>query len=312
MKDGTPIEPGLYYDMPSEDFAKADGLSAGSIKRILKTPLHYIDKYRRPDLYPASRAMVFGRALHCYLLEPERFDVDFPNTPKANRASNAGLDTLIDWYTERMGDCTVEAGVDDLSKQQGKRQYLKYLEEHATFDALTDPEKELLDYMKQSWDLPEHETVRNLFAGEGKNEVSIFWRDRESGIMLKARLDRLYFLSGMALVPDLKSCTDASYTAFCKTIPNYGYDIQAAFYIEAVLSACPGVDQVRFIFAAIEKSAPFGAAPYVFNDPQDIDTGRRKCRVGITLYKQCLDTGSWPSYPNQIQPVSMPMWAKSQ
>jgi len=320
MKDGTPIEPGIYFDMPSEHYAKADGLSAGSIKRLLKTPLHYIDHYRRPDLYPPSRAMVFGRALHTCLLEPDLFAQNFPTLPHVNKQSNAGLDTLIDFHLERCAHIGREGLADhlaeqelDIDKQPGKRAALAYLEEHSGVEALTASESELLTYMRQSWDLPEHETVRNLFAGEGKNEVSVFWRDKQSGIMLKARLDRLYFLdNGTALIPDLKSCTEASYTAFSKTIPNYGYDIQAAHFIDAVLNACPGVDQVRFIFAAIEKSPPFGAAPYVFNDPQDIMTGQRKCRVGITLYKQCCELDEWPSYPNHIQPVSMPMWAKSQ
>lgn len=316
MKGGTPIEPGVYYDMPSDEFAKADGLSQGSIKRLLKSPLHYIDRYRRPELYPTTRNLLFGQALHCYLLEPDRFEADYPKLPKVNRARNDGLDALIDFYLERTADVAlhdVEAEIgEDTEKQAGKRKALAWLEERADFAALTDEEMALLTYMKQSWDLPEHKTVRNLFAGEGRNEVSLFWRDKFSGVLLKARLDRLTFLSGgTALAPDLKSTTDASYTGFSKSIPNYGYDIQAAMTIEGIQECFPTVDNVRFIFAAIEKSPPFGAAPYVFNDPQDIATGGRKARTGITLYQQCCELDEWPSYPDVIQPIGLPGWARS-
>lgn len=70
----------------------------------------------------------------------------------------------------------------------------------------------------------------------GRPEQSLFWIDDETGAPLRARLDWLPNSHGgrRMVIPDLKTCRSASRTHLTKAIYDYGYFIQAPFYMAAV------------------------------------------------------------------------------
>jgi hypothetical protein len=72
--------------------------------------------------------------------------------------------------------------------------------------------------------VPEH---AQLFKN-GFPEVSVFWRDEETGLMCKVRFDYMR----LKWITDLKTCTDISRRAIYYDFPKYGYDISAAMYME--------------------------------------------------------------------------------
>lgn len=84
----------------------------------------------------------------------------------------------------------------------------------------------------------------------GSKELSIYWSD-ECGARWKARPD--CFTSDIVL--DLKTTGDCRPDAFRRTRERFGYDLQAAHYVDAV-SRLTG-DTPRFAFVAIELSAPY-------------------------------------------------------
>ena len=63
----------------------------------------------------------------------------------------------------------------------------------------------------------------------GVNEVSIFWRDEDSGLMCKIRPDSF----APEWVADLKTCTDVADKALRYDFPKYGYDVSGTMYSEA-------------------------------------------------------------------------------
>lgn len=146
-----------------------------------------------------------------------------------------------------------------------------------------------------------HPLADDLLRG-GQPEVSMQWDDAPTGIGLKARLD--YLRPG--LIVDLKTTTDASRHGFSSSAAKFGYDIQAAWYTEAVRQAT--TDDPAFCFVAVEKAAPYRVAVYEPDDEMR-HVGDEKMRAAIDLYAECLETDTWPAYPPEVQPLTLPKWA---
>lgn len=143
-----------------------------------------------------------------------------------------------------------------------------------------------------------HKAAKALLGADGEIERSIFWTNRDTGEVCKARLDKLS--QTKAFVADLKSTRDASPTAFAKSIVNYRYDVQAVHYAEPV--------DLRFVFIAVEKLPPYAVAVYAASpEIQRFGKGRRD--PNLRTYAECRASGRWPSYPETIQHITLPAWA---
>ena len=88
------------------------------------------------------------------------------------------------------------------------------------------------------------------WLAQGHKELSIYWGDEQNG-RWKARPD--CFTDDMVL--DLKTTRDCRTDPFRRTREHYGYDLQAAHYVEAV-SRLTGTTP-RFAFLAIELEPPY-------------------------------------------------------
>jgi hypothetical protein len=87
------------------------------------------------------------------------------------------------------------------------------------------------------------------WLAEGTRELSIYWTD-ESGGRWKARPD--CFTEDVIL--EVKTTADVRTTPFARTRSRFGYDLQAAHYVEAVARLTGR--EPRFIFVTVEPSAP--------------------------------------------------------
>ncbi|MCU0896601.1 MAG: PD-(D/E)XK nuclease-like domain-containing protein [Burkholderiales bacterium] len=87
------------------------------------------------------------------------------------------------------------------------------------------------------------------WLAEGARELSIYWSDAAGG-RWKARPD--CFTDEVIL--EVKTTADVRTTRFARTRSRFGYDLQAAHYVEAVARLTGR--QPRFIFVAVEPSAP--------------------------------------------------------
>lgn len=110
---------------------------------------------------------------------------------------------------------------------------------------------------------------------------------------------------------DLKTCTDASVDACIRQIVNYGYAIQAAHYLET-WKAATGEDR-RFRFVFVEKAPPHEVAVIeLYDKPGDeadwMGVALAQTAEARRIWRQCLDSGSWPGYPAQIAVVGAPAW----
>lgn len=144
------------------------------------------------------------------------------------------------------------------------------------------------------------EYLNNEYCAKEQSGYAI---DPETGLMCRHRFDAI--IDGIAI--DLKTTTDARKPAFEKKILDFGYHIQAAFYADQY-NWITGEKIKKFIFAAIETSAPYAVKVYEL-EQDSMDAGRKKYRQALNEYAQCKATDTWPSYDQDIETIGIPQWA---
>ena len=134
----------------------------------------------------------------------------------------------------------------------------------------------------------EREFPAHLIRGV-QTEVPLYWTDPETGVECKGRLDAIT----EDYVIDYKTTTNAATDAFMREAIRYGYDLQAAMYLEA--ARANGYHPKGFIFIAQEKTAPYLVNVLHAGDAF-IDRGLWIMRDLLTKYKECRDSDNWPGY----------------
>jgi PDDEXK-like uncharacterized protein DUF3799 len=153
--------------------------------------------------------------------------------------------------------------------------------------------------------------AHELLSQPGRPEVAMFWVDPETGVKRRALVD--YLPSdrpdgfGTLDVVDIKSCDSASPDdRMEKKIYDYGYHRQGTTIADGAM-ALGLADNVTVWFIFQEKSAPY-IVQEVELDGQAQRIGRIENHEALLLYKQCIETGVWPSYADGPVTVGVPGW----
>jgi hypothetical protein len=264
----------IIRNLPNQEYHRKPvhaGLSSSGIKMMMRSPSHYramIDN--PPDQTPA---MSMGELVHMATLEPDRFAADVVVSPECDRRTKAGKELYTEFVSQSAGKRVVSASDYDLIKG-------------------------MADSVRR------RQTVQGMLAG-CEIEVSIFWQ-HEFGFMCKCRPDAIH-LKDRYLI-DLKTCQDASPSAFGRDCAKYSYDVQAAWYLNGAAIAT-GDCYYDFYFVAVEKAPPHEVMVYAV--PQHtIQIGLSKIRQITPVYADCLKSNVWPGYPDEIINLQMPAWAE--
>lgn len=150
-----------------------------------------------------------------------------------------------------------------------------------------------------------HPTAGGIFA-EGTAELSGYWRDEPTEVGLRFRPDWMTTVGGTVWCVDLKTTVNAEPNEFARSIAKWGYHAQASFYLRGLREGY-GID-ARFIFVAVEKTAPYPVSVIELDD-EAIAAGDRMNREAIDLYAHCIKTDTWPAYDDGITLVNLPVWA---
>lgn len=148
-----------------------------------------------------------------------------------------------------------------------------------------------------------HPRARDLIDGPGPLELSIVWRDRETGLLCKGRLDK--FNEKVGVIADLKTTTHAGRRQFMRKIYGFGYHIQSGMYLPGAMEC--GLDARHFIIIPVENTSPFTAAAYRFKD-EVVNAGMEESRRLMRIYAQCVESGNWPGYSDEIEDIDLPTW----
>ena len=143
----------------------------------------------------------------------------------------------------------------------------------------------------------QHPAASALLA-QGKAEQSFWWTDSTTGLRCKCRPDWYH----QTTVVDLKTTTDASPAGFAKSVATFRYHVQASHYLAGLHGA------ERFVFIAVEKTAPYGVAVYEL-DAAALAAGEQLRQRDMRIIADCQATKEWPGYGDDCQTLSLPSWA---
>lgn len=262
--------PGFYPNVPEGEYHADPALSSTGLRKVLTTPAHF--RAYTQEEQRDTPALLLGRAVHCAVLEPERYARDYAPAPEVDRRTKAGKATWEQFQADHPHATILKA------------------DDAATVEAMAQAVRE-------------HPTAALLLT-EGEPELSAWWEDPETGVPCRARFD--WLRRGDALGVDLKTAQDAGPRAFERAIQTHGYHVQAAFY-SAGFQAIAGEPLRDFAFICVEKAPPFAVACYRLDDAA-MDEGHRRVREGLRRYAECLERGEWPGYPTEIQSITLPRW----
>jgi exodeoxyribonuclease VIII len=272
-------EQGFHRLVPFDDYARWEAINSHMLNGLSKTPAHALYDLQHGGK-ERTKSLDLGWLFHVAVLEPSLFETEFVVAPKIDRRTKAG-----------------------------KQTWLEFIAEHPAAQAVDAETMEKVISMRE--ELFAHPTAGPFFSGQGHNEVSILWQDREHDMRCKARLDRVGLINEWPVIGELKSARDASRRSFERSIVNYGYHISAYHYLAGleVLQPRPqGHPQRRYIFFVVESEPPYCVACYDLDDSALAEAEIVRRRYMTTL-KRCMSNGVWPGYPDGIEYVSLPAWA---
>lgn len=272
-------KPGIYFDMPNEEYHEDASLSNSRMSKLSFTPKFgrtietprdfWFSSPFNPQKEPFdTESFKYGRAVHTYILEPHKFSQDFKIMPKTKT--------------------TIKQG---------------YIGEGQ------------LKYIKSSFkELKEDHKIYSLFRG-GFPEVSIFWIDIETGVPCRARMDYL----SLKYALDYKSITsvyDIGYHvvdfAYYRQAAFYMDGLNEIIRLlnhepdKITIKDCPGDQWLEafkqmfyetFVFVFQAKVAPYIARAEEF-DQEIIAIGRERYREALRIFKENYEmhgSNKWPS-----------------
>jgi exodeoxyribonuclease VIII len=140
----------------------------------------------------------------------------------------------------------------------------------------------------------------------GKAETTHMWDDAATGLQCKCRPD--WLTDDGSLIIDLKTTEDASPAGFLKSIANWRYHVQAAWYLNGIEQAT-GTRPDQFIFVVVEKRAPYACAVYAA-DAEMIQIGNEAAARDLDVLATCKAANAWPGYSDQIETINLPSWMR--
>lgn len=208
--------------------------------------------------------MVIGRAFHCLLLDGEKvFNNEFAVSPSVDKRT-----------------------------KEGKVKWAEFL--------LMNPGKSVIDTEDRDnlYNMA-NAVIRHPFAvrllAEGRSEVSLFWKDKNTGMDCKARPDRIP-AGDKGTIVDVKTVQKASRVGFQSAVVRYGYARQAGMYTIGYNTVTNGkVDQ--FAFITVEKTDPWRVEVYTLASAF-IDWGKSEYHRLMQVEKECREANYWPHYQN--------------
>jgi hypothetical protein len=279
--------------MDADVYHDLDAISRSEIVLINRSPAHYwaakLDPERKER--EPTPAMIAGQILHTCILEPGKFDdqfvvlpADAPNRPtsrqrNAKKPSKATVEAITFWdgWEELHGHKTL------IQAEQGE------------------------EYRKISAAIHGHSELAPFFEG-GKPELTFIADDPVTGLQVRCRPDWMCKIGEKLVVLDFKSCDDARPFPFARSAANYGYFVQAAFYMDVIEWAYRPAD--HFLIVAFEKKPPYAIKIYEPTDAAIIQASQ-EYRVALDTIKTCIESHSFPAYPTEIEALDYPHYLQN-
>lgn len=291
------ITPGVYRNLSFGEYLSLAIPSSSALKVGHNVSMRHMKDAIEGNLKDKdSKDRKFGRALHAYVLEPERFKTDYViqkhcmGQTKPKKKGDPVKD-CTNWATRKNHDtgkwyCGVH----------GKG--LEECENMVTGSSLADIEG-------AGKAIENHELIQQVRA-VGFPEYTLI--TEVEGVLVKVRYD--FFsanIGGRRTIVDLKKISEMSGSEekLQRTIEDYDYDLQAALYVEAHRAhfgaACD------FLWVFVEGWPPYSVIPRYLSDAYH-SIGWAKARSTLDRWKECVEWERFPGYDDEPQEILPPDW----
>lgn len=280
MPDITVTEPGVFLDMPEEvyhaDPCPETSLSRSGAVRLMESPRRFKWDREHPKTKPEFD---FGSAAHQRLLGVG------PEVVAVHRFAKDGTSAEAeDWRSPSTQEHR------EALRAEGKIGLLR-------------KQVDVIDAMYA--ELMAHPLTPVLF-GEGAPEASLFWRDPETAIMLRARLDwRGVLPSGRPVLVDYKTTARSAHPdEFRWEAMKYKYHWEDHWHREAADTLIG--DDHAFLFLVQEKDAPYECA-YHEVWPEAREEAALMAGVARARYLTCMTSDEWPGIEPVVHLLRVPL-----
>lgn len=373
------MKPGVYEGISNAEYHGGPGISKSGLDLIHRSPMHYNAVVTAANDRTPTPAQEIGTAVHMAILEPEEFAKTYCLALRRSDVPDAidDREVLVEMVNKlnegRLAKLPTSGSRPDLISRLMAEVQTGDAEKDAEyllgFESMKGAElKAQLEAMnadrpgKLSTSGSRHD-LANLLRANGV-EVTL-WSDvleewqrnnSERKVLSPEAFEQIFAMRDAVMnhpaafailhhvkdiIGDLKTTEDASPEGFAKSIANWRYDVQHAYYIDGtrlaleqgkcnppqegkaelsvywtdpvtgVLCRCRpdfwrGYPK-HFAFIAVEKKPPYAVGVYVL-DSEGVEIGRAQYQHDLRVYAECVRTGVWPGYGDKIQTISLPGW----
>jgi exodeoxyribonuclease VIII len=280
----------MYFDIPNEVYhADRNAISKSWLDRVAKSPLHLQQYLNTP--HESTLALVLGSAVDCLVFEPEKFDSLFMKSPVDDK------------------------GVPHKKTTKGGREAWAEAQKVAEESGKTIIECHLTDYWTECMQMADAITGNPLMKEilqDGVGQVTFIAPDPHTGLIRKCKTDNYH--EGSNSVCDLKTAVSASPYEFARSIANYRYHVQDAYYSDIIADVVGSMPS--FMFAVLEKPpknvVPDSGMMAFYQLTQDEkDAGRNAWQSDMAAIAFAMDTDEWSGYADTVIEIERPQWARN-
>jgi exodeoxyribonuclease VIII len=260
------MKPGIYEDISFEDYRKIEAVNASYLADINISPSHAQQIKSRGY---TTKTLEFGSAVHCAVLEPEKFNDEYVVFEGATRGGK-----VWDAFKE------ANAGKNIVKKN------------------------ELYEITDLSGAIIKHPLAKELLERPGLSEVTIIWEEPKTGILCKSRLDRY----STNLLIDLKTTRSIAPFSFNRDFVTYKYPLKMAFYADAIKSLHSDDYDLSVKIIAAQSKPTIDVGVYNVPD-EVLNYGRSKYLEALEQHCYCVENNEWPGLmPYEEGVIKLPDW----
>ena len=374
------MKPGVYEGISNAEYHGGPGISKSGLDLVHRSPMHYNAVVTAANDRTPTPAQEIGTAVHMAILEPEEFAKtyclalrrsDVPdaiddsevlvemvnklNETRLPKLSTSGkkdelIERIIAEVAPRNADVGALASAGELANMKGDELKAIITADNAEREgklSTSGSRHELAKLLRENgvevtlWsdvleEWQRNNSERKVLSPEAFEQIFAM---RDAVMNHPAAFAILHHVKD--IIGDLKTTEDASPEGFAKSIANWRYDVQHAYYMDGtrlaleqgkcnppqegkaelsvywtdpvtgVLCRCRpdfwrGYPK-HFAFIAVEKKPPYAVGVYVL-DSEGVEIGRAQYQHDLRVYAECVRSGEWPGYGDKIQTISLPGW----
>lgn len=262
--------------MTEKEYRQHPAVSRSDLWHIRESPEKF--KYFKENPQEPTPALIFGQALHKYVLQPTTFDNDFAVAENYDRRTKAGKEAYNAFCVANEGKAIITQEMFEQIKLMCNAIFAN-------------------EFAKKM-----------LMHPSAEKEKEYFWVDEPTGEECKCRADLVVEIGDLSLVVDIKTTTSADTDSFMRDAIKYGYDFQAGMYTEGI-KCCTGKEW-QFVVIAVEKDPPY-SVNVLQADKDFVQRGYDLFREYIGIYHGCKVSGNWYGYlgaDNEVNELKLPAY----